>query len=328
MRDGEPDGVYFLFGDDEYRREAATKVLMERALDPGTRDFNLDQLNGSEVTTEALASILATPPMMAPRRVVVLRGAEALAGSPTARKIVLDCAKSPPPGLVLILQATIPARSKARFYTDLRKKATAAEFPAVSMDEAPAWVVAWAREELEADVEIDAARALASAVGTELGLLTNEVRKLVTMVGVGAPVTVAAVERGGLKLPRQDRWAWFDLVGGRRMAEALEGLPVLLSQGESPVGLVIGLASHFLRLGVAREGGSRALESALPPYQRFLSRRLMGQARAWSGAELTDAVRRLERLDRLLKASSIPGEVLLEEWLLASALSRAEESVA
>ena len=39
--------------------------LFRFARDPGTRDFNLDQLRGGDVTPEALASILATPPMMA-----------------------------------------------------------------------------------------------------------------------------------------------------------------------------------------------------------------------------------------------------------------------
>ncbi|MDH3223481.1 MAG: DNA polymerase III subunit delta [Gemmatimonadota bacterium] len=324
LRDAEPQGVYFLYGDEEFRKEAAVRGLVERALDPATRDFNFDQLNGTDVTPEHLASVIATPPMMAPRRVVLVRQAEGLTASATLRKIVLECAAATPPGLVLVLQATVPARSKARFYTDLRKAATAVEFKAVGPDEAPSWLVAWARDELGVDVNLDAARALASAVGCELGLLTNEVRKLATMVGAGNPVTKAAVERGGLVLPRQDRWAWFDAVGSRDLAAALDGLPVLLAHGESPVGLTIGLGTHLLRLGVGIEGGSGALERALPPYQRFLARRLTGQAKRWSKDELADAVRGLERLDRLLKASSLPGALLMEEWLLAHVSRRQE----
>ena len=319
LRDGDPQGVYFLHGDEEFRKEAAVRALLDRALDPATRDFNLDQLSGPDLTPEQLASVLATPPMMAERRVVLVRQAEALAASPTLRKIVLECAASPPAGLVLVLQATIPERSKARFYTDLKKAATGVEFKSVGLDEAPSWLVSWAKNELDVELEETAARALTAAVGSELGLLTNEVRKLSTMVGAGEPITTAAVERGGLVLPRQDRWAWFDLVGSRDAGAALAGLPVLLAHGESPVGLTIGLGTHLLRLGVALEGGTAALERALPPYQRFLARRLTGQAKRWSGEELAAAIRGLERLDRLLKASSLPGEVLVEEWLLAHA---------
>ncbi len=315
IRAARKGGVFFLHGDDEYLKSVAAKFLVERFADAATRDFNLDRLHGSEVTVERLASVIATPPMMAEWRVVHVTEAEALAGSPRAREVVLQAAKSSPPGLALILQGTVPARSKARFYKDLRRVATAVEFRPVPADGVPAWLVSWAREEVGVVVELEAAQQLAGAVGTELGVLTQEVRKLAEMVGDDAPVDTDAVRRGGIRIPRQDRWAWFDLVGGRRIREAVEGLPVLLQQGETAVGLVISLSVHLLRLGVAVEGGARALQEALPAWQRFAARKLMAQARLWNRAELVSAVRGLRRLDQLLKASAIDDEVLMEEWL-------------
>lgn len=312
-RDG---GVFFLHGGDEYRKSAAAREMVERHADPATAAFNVDRIEGSATTVERLASVVATPPMMARWRVVHVKEAEALAASPRAREVVLRAARNPPPGLVLILQATIPPRSRARFYKDLARTATTVEFKPVSVDEAPAWLVSWAGRELGVTVEIEAAQALAGAAGTDLGMLTQEVRKLGEMVGEGAAVDVEAVRRGGLRLPRQDRWAWFDLVGDRRIREAAAGLPILIEQGESVVGLVIGLSSQLLRIGVAIEGGMPAVQAVLPPYQRFLARRIAAQARRWNRAELAGAVRGLRRLDQLLKASAIPGEILMEEWLL------------
>ena len=309
-------GVFYLHGNDDYRKSVAARRIVDRYCDPATRDFNLDRLHGPDLTVEHLASVIATPPMMAEWRVVHVSEAEALAGSPRARQVVLDAAKKPPPGLVLILQATVPARSKARFYRDLARVATAAEFKPVPADGIPAWIVSWAQEELGVEVEVGAAQMLAGAVGTDLGVLTQEVRKLSQMVGEGGPVNADAVRKGGLHIPRQDIWAWFDLVGNRRISKALEGLGVLLEQGESAVRLVIGLSVHLLRLGVAIEGGPRALDAALPPYQRFLTRKFVAQARRWKRDELADAVTALRRLDQLLKASAIDDQVLVEEWLL------------
>ena len=325
---GTQGGVFFLHGGDEYRKSTAAKLLLERYADPATRDFNLDRIEGSETSVERLASVIATPPMMAEWRVVHVKEVEALAASPSARKIVLETAKNPPPGLVLILQATVPAKSKAKFYKDLARVATSVEFRPVPADGVPGWLVSWAREELGVEVEVEAAQALAGAVGTELGVLTQEVRKLAEMVGGGASVDVEAVRRGGLRLPRQDRWAWFDLVGNRRIHDAARGLPVLFEQGETAVGLVIGLSSQLLRIGVAIEGGARTLEAVLPPYQRFLARRIVGQARRWTRAELAAAVRGLRRLDQLLKASAIPDEILVEEWLLGLIVRRGSEGAA
>lgn len=320
VRSAGDGGVFFLHGDDEYRKAVAAEFLVKRHCDPATSDFNLDRLYGPEVTVERLASVIATPPMMAEWRVVHVREVEALAGSPRAREVVLETARKPPPGLALVLQGTVPARSRARFYKDLRRVATSVEFKPVPADGVPAWLVSWAREELGVVVEVDAAQQLAGAVGTELGVLTQEVRKLAEMVG-DSPVDTDAVRRGGIRIPRQDRWAWLDLVGGRRIGEAVEGLPVLL-QSESAVGLVVSLSAHLLRLGVAVEGGAGALQEVLPPWQRFVARKLTVQARRWNRAELASAVRGLRRLDQLLKASGIDDAVLVEEWLHGLAVRR------
>ena len=318
-------GVFFLHGEDEFRKQASARFLVERYADPATRDFNLDRLQGSEVSVERLASVFATPPMMAEWRVVHLKETEALAASPKARRVILGVAKDPPPGLALILQATIPRKSKARFYKDLARVATSVEFKPVSVDAVPSWMVTWADEELGAKLELDAARALAQSAGIDLGVLTQEVRKLAEMVEPGDPIGVEVVRRGGVKLPQQDRWAWFDLVGNRRIEEAMRGLPVLLNQGETAIGLVIGLSTHLLRVGIAAEGGAPALQAALPPYQRFVARRIVGQARRWKRAELKGAIRRLRRLDQLLKSSALPDDLLMEEWLIGCQLLGADQ---
>ena len=308
-------GVFFLHGEDEYRKLRAARRLVERYLDPATGDFNFDRLVGSETTLDRLASAIATPPMNADWRVIHVKETEALAASPKARTILLDVARNPPPQLALILQATVPARSKAKFYKDLAKLARSKEYKDVPVHEVPAWLTTWAQDELGVALELDAAQALASAAGTDLGVLVHEVEKLSAMIGEGEPVNLDAVRKSGLQLPRQDRWSWFDLVGDRRIPEAVRGLDILLQQGETPVGLAIGLSAQLLRIGVAVEGGASALNRALPPYQRFMARRVLGQSRRWSSPRLARAVRGLRRLDQLLKASSLPGGVLLEEWL-------------
>src|SRR5690606_35084703 len=123
-----PGGAFFLHGEDGFRKEEAVRGLIEAHVDPATRDFNLDVLRGPEVDVEHLASVLATPPMMAEWRVVVLRETEALAGSPRAREVLLSAVRSPPPGLALVLSATVPERSRARFYRDLESAAKSHRF--------------------------------------------------------------------------------------------------------------------------------------------------------------------------------------------------------
>jgi len=315
LQKGGRGGVFFLHGDDEFRKDEAVRVLIEAHVDPATRDFNLDILNAGEIDGERLASVLATPPLMAEWRVVIVRDVEALASSPKTREMLTSLAGAPPGGLAAVLVASIPKGSSAKFWKDLQTRARSLELSPLSLDDVPGWLIERC-ETLDIQLEEDAALALASAVGSDLGVLSRELEKLSAFVQPGAPITRAAVESAGIRLPAQDRWKWFDLVGSRKFAEALETLPVLFAQGESGVGLAIPLGSHLLRIAVAVAGGPSALETSLPANQRWLARRIAPQARGWSVDEVGFALERLLRADRLMKASGVGSEALLEEWLL------------
>ena len=41
--------AYYFFGEDEYQKDEALRRLLTVAVDPATRDFNLDQRRGSEL---------------------------------------------------------------------------------------------------------------------------------------------------------------------------------------------------------------------------------------------------------------------------------------
>jgi len=312
----EPGGVFYVHGEDDFRKDEAVRALVEAHLDPGTRDFNHDILRGGEVSPEQLASVLGTPPMMAEWRVVVLRETEALAGAPKARDQLLAVVASPPPGLALILSCTVPPGSSAKYYRELARLSRSVEFRSVDTGDLPGWLMDRARSRHGVEIDEPAARALAHGVGAELGMLDHELRKLSAMVDPGGVVTLAEVEAAGTRIPRQDRWGWFDLVAERKTDEALRGLRVLLDHGESGVGLVIGLATHFLRLGAVRSGGPGVLERSLPPRQGWLARKFQTQARKWTEPELRLAVEGLLRVDRLLKSSGFSDLHLLEAWIL------------
>lgn len=317
LKSTDKGGAFFLFGDDNFRKEAEARALVDWHLDPSTKDFNFDLLRGSEVSLENMASILATPPMMAEWRVVLLKEVEALAPSARARDALLEVVASPPAGLALILVANIPKGSTAKYYRDLKRLTRSAEFPEVTPNDVPGWLVEWTASRHGREITPDAARALGAGLGTDLGVLAQEVEKLTSLVEEGEPIGLDAVRAAGTFIPSEDRWAWMDKVGHRDFDGALRGLGLLFSQGESGVGLTIPLATHLIRIALARTGGARALEADLPYQQKWLVSRLVKQAKGWSDSELGEAIMGLRRADRLLKSSSLSDYNVLEEWLLA-----------
>src|SRR5690606_16046476 len=117
-------------------------------------------------------------------------------------------------------------------------------------------------------------------------------------------------------IPRVDRWGWFDRIGERKFSRAIQELPDLLDSGENAVGLVIGMTSHLLKLGLAVAGGAPGLERALRPNQRWLTKRLIPQARRWTADEIDLVLEELLRADRLLKSASLTEKQAMEELLL------------
>src|SRR5512147_1438155 len=69
--------VNYLYGPEDLLKEEAIQAVVGRVLDPGLRDFNLDQRSAAQLDPEAVFSLCNTPPMMAERRVVVIRDVEA-----------------------------------------------------------------------------------------------------------------------------------------------------------------------------------------------------------------------------------------------------------
>ena len=306
--------VFFLHGAEEHLREVAVHQVIDGFLDPSTRDFNFDQLRGPDVTPEQVASLLATPPMMAEHRVIVIREMQGL--SQRARDAVEAAVEAPPPGLVLVITGQIPKDSKAKFYSTLERNSAAVEFPALDVNDLPGWLMERAREEHGLELELDAARALAVAIGPQLGVLASELDKLASFSQDRTEITLEDVRAVGGYVPRVDRWGWFDAVGERRCEEALRLLPELLESGESAVGLVIGIGGQLARIGLAVAGGKEALERELNPRQRWLAGRISAAARKWNVDELDDAMAELLRTDRLLKTASLSDRQAMEELLM------------
>jgi DNA polymerase-3 subunit delta len=316
LRSDELCGSYFFSGDAARLRDDAARELIDAALDPSTRDFNLSRFSGESADAEALAAALAMPPMMADRRVVALFDAQRL--KPTARQVVLDAIERLPPGLVLVVTAEIPKGSRASFYRTLKQRSNTIEWGSPRESEVPGWLMARARTRYDFELQPEAAQALGAAIGADASLLDGELAKLAA-VGEDMTLSLERVKELVPNLKRLDRWTWMDLVAARRYAQALKELEGVLA-GERASGLVAGLVEHHLLIGAALEGGAAAVKKLLGETRRgylaWKAQTYARQARAWNPPALRRALELLRRADRQIKTGGKDLPVL-EELLLA-----------
>lgn len=245
--------TYYVYGDDEYLKEQAVRQLIAAAVDPATRDFNLDSRNAGDLDGEALGSLLNTPPMMAERRVVVVRDVASL--KKDARAALDDhIARTSKRGassadVVVVLVAAGGERAKPD--KALQKLTGAVEFAPLSGERVPRWITHYAATELGASITPDAAALLQSAVGNDLVAIAAELHKLVSYtsgseIDEQAVSAVVGVRRG------ETLGDFLDRVGARDAPGALDLLSHVLEQPKTTaVSVVMALAVQMLALAWA-----------------------------------------------------------------------------
>jgi DNA polymerase III subunit delta len=247
------DPAYHFVGDDDFRKNEALSLLVNAAVDPATRDFNLEVRRGSEIGGEALGSLLGTPPMLAERRVVVVRDAGAL--KKDAKAAVEEYLDRPAPDVVLVLLQPTGEKPDPKF-----GKATMVAFEPISGPQLSRWIVMRA-EHFGTTITAGAAELLQSSVGNDLPQLNVEIEKLATYTG-GAQIDEAAVSAIVGVRREASLSALLDAVGNRDAASALRILPILLEQPKSSgVFLVMVLGMQVLGTGFARA----RLANRVPP---------------------------------------------------------------
>ncbi len=287
VKRGDIAPAYYLYGPEDLLKDELIHGVLDHVLEPGLRDFNLDQHSAAQLDPEEIYSLCRTPPMMADRRVVVLRDIEAWKRKTKARSAALDYLAKPSPETVLML---VQGAGDEKEDKDLARLAATVACEPLPPDRAARWVLRRAKN-LGVTVEPDAAEHLVRAVGADLGPLASELEKLASAAG-GAAVTAARVaELVGVR-HGETLYDWRDAVfdGDPGRAARLLG-PVLGQAGASGVKLLTVLGTTLVGLGAVRAAHDRGvkgrqLEDAAFQLQRRV--RLFGllswseEARRWA----------------------------------------------
>jgi len=304
------DPTYLFVGEDDFRKQDALKLLLESAVAPATRDFNLEVRRGPEISAETLGSILGTPPMLADRRVIVIRDAGAL--KMDAKAVAEKYLDRPASDVILVLLQVGGEKADARF-----GKATTVVFDPISGPELAKWIVTRAGTGFGASITQAAIELLQNSVGNELSQMNVELEKLASYRN-GEPIDEAAVAAIVGVRREETLPALLDAVAARDLAAAMRILPGVLEQPKSSaVFIVMVLGMQILGTGFARSRLSRNVpafkiesdltamirESGSYPGRAWTdaSRVWIRTAPLWTDTELFAAAAALHAADRALK---------------------------
>jgi DNA polymerase III subunit delta len=266
LKSGALSSVYYFHGPEDVLKDEAVRQLLDRALEPAFRDFNFDQRSAPQLEPEALYALLNTLPMMAERRVVVLREVEALKRKARVKSVLEDYLKKPSQDTLLIL---VQGSAEPKADPSLSRGTTEVAFAALSPERTLRWITHYARQQ-RVELAPDAATHLFESVGNDLGMLRMELDKIASLEHEG-PVNLEAVAAQVGVRRGETLISWRDLVLGGSAAASLPLVgPVLEQAGMSGVKMVSALGTALIGLRLARPYYERGIRD------RALAQKIMG----------------------------------------------------
>ncbi len=329
--------VYYLHGPEDILKEEAIAAILDRTLDPSLRDFNLDQRSAGQLDPETVMVLCTTLPMLAERRVVVLRDVEGWKRRPKTRGAFLSYLEHPVPETVVIL---VQGAGEVMEDKELARGSFTVRCDPLPPDRALRWLQRRAAS-LQVALEETAARHLLNAVGGDLSSVAAELEKLVAL-GSEAPLTaeqvgaVVGIHHG------ETLYDWRDAILDDQPSPATALISVVLDQpGSSGVKLITLLGTTLVGVALARSHYDRqvrgpALEKRM--FETLLRSRVYGLmsyreesarwarwAARWPPQRLRAALRAARDADLALKGITISDEhAVLSTLVLRLALPRVE----
>jgi DNA polymerase-3 subunit delta len=324
-RTGAVRPFYLVAGEEDYLRDEVVRALRAAVLAGGIPGLNEDQLVAGEAEVDQVLALARTLPMMARRRLVLVRGVErwdaAAEDATERRKSPLDrlaeYAASPAPETTLVLVA-----SKLDKRRRLVKVAQSGGF-LVACDplaprELPRWIDKLASQR-GSRLAAGVADLIAQFVGPELAPVADAVERLCLYAGA-REVTEEDVTECLVRIRAATVWQLVDAVGQRDLSGALTALDEVFEPNEGPrlVGLLAWSTRQLLRFEAALTRGMPAEEAArlagAPP---FKARQLREQVKRTTRPDLETWLERLAQVDLALKGGSKrPPKAVLEHAII------------
>lgn len=351
-----PDGdarVVLFTGGEQRRKVAEAESRFTRAADPDFADFDAEMLDGNNATADGILSAVATVPLGSGKKVVLVRDTQQL-DTEEQKRLAAGLGSIPASSLLLLLSGVpIVEDGKTKrasvVATELsnavKKLGDVVDFAPPKAEDMRGVLVQHAKA-LGKNLDPDALTLLIQIPAEEATRAGMELEKAALHAGSAPKITRADVEATISRSPDDVIFKLCDAVGTRKTTEALEHVATLFKGGAKPEAVAprtlvmlarqLRLLLQFRWLGENRMAGRNAgpltpyAQQLLPtdgavstlsnPRMSWMGDKMVGQARLFTTAELTERLEKILEADLALKGA-LPGgddpRALLQRLIVA-----------
>lgn len=238
--------VYLLMGTEPYYPDLVCDDIIKYALTESERDFNQTVFYGLDTDAGAVASECRSYPMMAERRLVVLKEAQSM----KTLENLANYASEPMESTVLVILMHGASADKRRaLYKNVQKKGVVLVSDALRDYEMPQWITSFYKSR-GLDIEPAAAALLAEYAGTDMSRIMLETEKMQKNLPEGTVRVNAADIEKNVGISRQ--FSIFELTKALSYMKAEKALKIAAYIGNGPKFMLLlataPLYTHFYRI--------------------------------------------------------------------------------
>jgi DNA polymerase-3 subunit delta len=325
---GEVLPVWLLAGEERLLRDQALAAITQAALAGGLAELNIDKFTAGETPVDKVLGATRTVPMMAKKRVVVVRSLERwdvsaaeaaedddIKALPPLDRIA-EYAKAPVDSTCLILVAQ-KLDGRRKLVTVAKKAGFMVDCATVDSRQLPGWIRGRAKAKGHA-IEPDVCELIAEVAGPDLSYLDDVLERLSLYVGRDNPIGEDAVSVCVTRVKLADTWNLVDAASTKDLGRVLalfadvydprdRGLPL--------VGAIAWSLRQLLKLDWALREGASIDEAARRAniYPAFRAREHAKKLKAFRPRELERWLVVVQETDIALKSSRRAPDSILEE---------------
>lgn len=323
-RKGKYFPVYLFYGEEEFLRREALDLAAETFVpEASTRSFNYDILQGGEASVTEVLGCAVSFPVMAEKRLVVVRDAEKLFKGRSEKEKTDDPFRAylakPNFDTVLILETPKPGAKNTHPWKDIFSKAETVEFALLGDASAAGWLVDRAGR-YGKRLDDRTAALIVSYTGVDLYSLAGELDKLASFTAERETITEADVNEAVGKSRSANVFELTKAIGSGNRERAME-IALRLFAGDSRAWYqtIPMIARYFEQLSVARELQSeKDVAEALGLYggAAYFAKEYLAAARRYTPQKLDAAHKSILSIERESRLSR-PDERLLAQMMIA-----------
>lgn len=238
--------VYLLMGTEPYYPDLVCDEIIKYALTDSERDFNQTVFYGLDTDAGTVASECRSYPMMAERRLVVVKEAQSMKTLEDLSTYASDPMEST---VLVILMHGASADKRRALYKNVQKKGVVLVSDALRDYEMPQWITSFYKSR-GLDIEPAAAALLAEYAGTDMSRIMLETEKMQKNLPEGTVRVNAADIEKNVGISRQ--FSIFELTKALSYMKAEKALKIAAYIGNGPkFRLLLATAplyTHFYRI--------------------------------------------------------------------------------